>query len=95
MHWAEVNVRRPGWPEHTRLYWEAGPGRLRCELAVLSCARVRLGRSAAVAGWLEEEAWEAVVELRTGRTHQVRPATLSARDAELDAYLLVWWPGMR
>ena len=82
-------MRRRGWPEHTRLYGEAGPGRLRCELVVLSCARVRLGRGAAAAGWLEEEAWEAVVELRTGRTHQARPATLSACETELDAHLLV------
>ena len=95
VHWAEVNVRRPGWPEHTRLHGAAGPGRLRCELQVLSCARVRLGRRAAAKGWRGEEAWEAVVELRTGRTHQARPALPRACRAELDARLNLRWQSLR
>ena len=89
MHYAEVNVRRPGWPEHTRLHKGAGPGRLRCELEVLRCVHVRLGRGAAAAGWREEAGWEAVVELRSGRTHQARPARLSACRAQLDAGVLL------
>ncbi len=71
MHWAVVRTRLPGWPEHTVVHADAAPGRLHCELVVLRCGRVRLGGAAAAAGWPETEAWESVIELRTGRTHQV------------------------
>jgi len=75
-HWAAVQTRAPGWPQHTALFDAAGPGRAYCELAVLSVGPAALGRRAAAAGWRGAAAWEAVVELRTGRTHQVGARTL-------------------
>ena len=74
-HWAAVQTRAPGWPQHTALFNATGPGRVYCELAVLSVGPAALGRRAAAVGW-RGAAWEAVVELRTGRTHQVEPCTL-------------------
>ncbi|KAK9831405.1 hypothetical protein WJX81_002433 [Elliptochloris bilobata] len=82
VHWAAVGTRRLGWPDHTLLHADSAPGRLRCELEVLTRERVRLGPGAAAAGWAPAEAWEAVVELRTGRTHQIR-AQLAACGAPL------------
>jgi hypothetical protein len=73
VHHVMVGVRRQGLPAHTAVLPDQAPGSARCELEVLSCARMALGPAARALGW-PEAAWEALLVLRTGRTHQVGEA---------------------
>lgn len=70
VHHVMVGVRSKGLPAHTAVLPEQAPGSARCELEVLAAARVTLNPAARALGW-PEAAWEALLVLRTGRTHQV------------------------
>ena len=70
MHHVLLGVRRKGLPAHTQVLPDQAPGSVRCELEVLDTRSVRLGPAASALGW-PEAAWEGLLVLRSGRTHQV------------------------
>ena len=75
VHHVTLNTRQPGGPPHTKVHHE-GPiaGSLRCELEVLEVQPIP---AADLPQGLREHwpsadpAWESLLVLRTGRTHQV------------------------
>ena len=70
VHHVTVGVREKGLPTYTRVHASEVPGSLRCELEVLSVEGVQLGPTAQSLGW-PKEAYESLIHLKTGRTHQV------------------------
>lgn len=76
-HYATLNHREPGGPPHTHIHAHGSvPGSLYCELEVLQSEQlsvqdlpVGLQQS-----WPAPRAWESLLLLRTGRTHQVQAA---------------------
>ena len=70
VHHVLPGVRRQGLPAHTAVLPDEAPGSVRCELEVLEARSVKLGPAARALGW-PETAWEGLLVLRTGRTHQV------------------------
>ena len=72
MHHATVGVRRPRLPTYTQVHGAPVEGSLRCDLHVLDAARIAVGPAARALGW-PAHAWESLLRLGTGRTHQVCP----------------------
>ncbi|GAB4822393.1 hypothetical protein N2152v2_009439 [Parachlorella kessleri] len=75
VHYLSVSKRQPGLPSHTIAHEEQQPGSARCELRVLQVREVQLTGTAAQR-W-GASAYEGLLELITGKTHQIR-AQLSA-----------------
>ena len=73
VHHATVGIREKGLPTYTLVHATEVKGSVRCELEVLSTERVALNSSARALGW-PETAYESLIHLKTGRTHQVRAA---------------------
>ena len=80
VHHATVGIREKGLPTYTLVHGSEVKGSVRCELEVLSTERVALNSSAQALGW-PETAYESLIHLKTGRTHQVR-AAWSMHDTE-------------
>ncbi|KAK9817741.1 hypothetical protein WJX72_001472 [[Myrmecia] bisecta] len=76
LHFVATGQRVKGLPTHTVAYDEEVTGSQRCELDVLQVERVALhGLARALWG---EHAHESLLELKTGRTHQIRVQFLAA-----------------
>jgi hypothetical protein len=73
VHHATVGIREKGLPTYTLVHATEVKGSVRCELEVLGTERVALNTSSQALGW-PETAYESLVHLKTGRTHQVRAA---------------------
>lgn len=73
VHHATVGIREKGLPTYTLVHGTEVKGSVRCELEVLSTEHVALNSSARALGW-PETAYESLIHLKTGRTHQVRAA---------------------
>ena len=65
-----TGVREKGLPTYTLVHASQEKGSLRCELEVLSVQQVELSASVQALGW-PETAYESLIHLKTGRTHQV------------------------
>ena len=76
VHHLLAETHLPGLPFHTLAFENPTPGAQRAELVVLSSSRVALTGGAAAA-W-GPAAHECVVELVTGRTHQIRAQLAAA-----------------
>ena len=74
VHHVTVGVRRKGLPTYTEVHGRQIEGSVRCDLDVLCAQRVAVGPAARALGW-PEHAWESLIRLGTGRTHQVRSQT--------------------
>lgn len=84
VHHVTLNAKEPGLPPHTHVHGAPVEGSLRCELEVLQVTRLAAqDLPAALQPYFHEQAWEAELALRTGRTHQARPS--SAHPLILDA----------
>lgn len=70
VHHVTVGVREKGLPTYTLVHASEVPSSLRCELEVLSVEGVQLGPTAQSLGW-PSGAYESLIHLKTGRTHQV------------------------
>lgn len=70
IHYMMVGQRGPGEPAHTVICEGDQPASLYAELVVLKVEKVQL-TGEALSSW-GEEAYEALIELKTGRTHQIR-----------------------
>ena len=70
MHYVTTGVREKGLPTYTLVHASKVKGSLRCELEVLSVQKVELNASVQALGW-PETAYESLIHLKTGRTHQV------------------------
>ena len=73
-HHVTVGVRRKGMPTYTQVHGGQVDGSLACHLDVLRAERVAVGPAARALGW-PAHAWESLLRLGTGRTHQVRCPT--------------------
>ena len=70
VHHVTVGVREKGLPTYTLVHATELPSSVRCELEVLRVEAVQLGPTAQALGW-PKEAYESLIHLKTGRTHQV------------------------
>ena len=70
VHYVTTGVREKGLPTYTLVHASQVKGSLRCELEVLSVQQVELSASVQALGW-PETAYESLIHLKTGRTHQV------------------------
>ena len=70
VHHVTTGVRRKGLPTYTEVHAAEVEGSARCKLEVLDTRQVHLGPAARALGW-PETAWESLLRLHTGRTHQV------------------------
>ncbi len=70
VHYVTVGKREKGLPAHTEVHGSAVEGSQRCELEVLSVHCVQLAPCATGLGW-PSSAFESLILLKTGRTHQV------------------------
>ncbi|BDA46168.1 probable mitochondrial RNA pseudouridine synthase Rpusd4 [Coccomyxa sp. Obi] len=71
VHYVTVGKREKGLPAHTEVHKSAVEGSQRCELEVLSVQCVQLAPCAMALGW-PSSAFESLILLKTGRTHQIR-----------------------
>lgn len=71
VHYVTVGKREKGLPTHTEVHDSAVDGSQRCELEVLSVRSVQLAPCAMALGW-PSSAFESLILLKTGRTHQIR-----------------------
>ena len=70
VHHVTTGVREKGLPTYTLVHASQVKGSLRCELEVLSVQQVELNAFVQALGW-PETAYESLIHLKTGRTHQV------------------------
>ncbi len=70
MHYVTVGKKEKGLPAHTEVHGSAVEGSQRCELEVLSVHCAELAPCATALGW-PSPAFESLILLKTGRTHQV------------------------
>ena len=70
VHYVTTGVREKGLPTYTLVHASQVKGSLRCELEILSVQQVQLNASVQALGW-PETAYESLIHLKTGRTHQV------------------------
>ena len=76
-HFLKVNQRGAGRPARTAVHLDSAEGARLSQLIVLAVERVKLQGEAAER-W-GDEAFESFIQLKTGRTHQVRQAAGSIR----------------
>lgn len=70
VHYVKVGQRGPGEPAHTIICGGDEPESLRAELIILNVERINLqGQAKDIWG---STAYETLIELKTGRTHQIR-----------------------
>eukprot|EP00803_Ostreobium_quekettii_P008954 evm.model.scf_2596.4 EVM.evm.TU.scf_2596.4 scf_2596:15058-16225(+) len=74
VHSLEVGRREEGEPAHTVACDPTNPRAARCELEVLSVREVALGDAGVVSG----RAFESMIALKTGKTHQIRAQLAAA-----------------
>ena len=70
-HYIEENHHVAGRPRISRVFSEPTPGAAHAEMHLHQCDRLALGREAEEK-WKSAEAHEIDIELKTGRTHQIR-----------------------
>lgn len=70
VHYVTVGKKEKGLPAHTEVHGSAVEGSQRCELEVLSVHCAELAPCATALGW-PSPAFESLILLKTGRTHQV------------------------